>query len=78
MIIKVCGMRDAENIRQVEQIGADWMGFIDYEKSPRYVDGIPEYLPKSLKESAFCSGTIFKNKGKDRRVAAKYCTTSWK
>lgn len=49
MIIKVCGMRDAENIRQVEQIGADWMGFIDYERSPRYVNGIPEYLPKLLK-----------------------------
>ena len=31
MIVKVCGMREAENIRQVEQTGADWMGFIDYE-----------------------------------------------
>ena len=37
MIVKVCGMREAENIRQVEQTGADWMGFIDYEGSPRYV-----------------------------------------
>lgn len=34
MIVKVCGMREAENIRQVEQTGADWMGFIDYEGSP--------------------------------------------
>lgn len=25
MIVKVCGMREAENIRQVEQTGADWM-----------------------------------------------------
>lgn len=48
MIVKVCGMRDAENIRQVEQAGADWMGFIDYERSPRYVEGVPEYLPVSL------------------------------
>jgi phosphoribosylanthranilate isomerase len=45
MIIKVCGMREAENIRQVEQLGADWMGFIFYPRSPRYVDARPAYLP---------------------------------
>lgn len=27
-LIKVCGMRNAENIRAVEQAGPDWMGFI--------------------------------------------------
>ena len=48
MIVKVCGMREAENIRQVEQTGADWMGFIDYEGSPRYVADVPEYLPESV------------------------------
>lgn len=36
MLIKVCGMRDAENIRQVEALGIDWMGFIFYRKSPRF------------------------------------------
>ena len=50
MIVKVCGMREAENIRQVEQTGADWMGFIDYEGSPRYVPGVPEYLPESVQK----------------------------
>lgn len=28
MIVKVCGMREPDNIRAVEQIGVDWMGFI--------------------------------------------------
>ena len=28
MIVKVCGMRDSENIRDIEQTGIDWMGFI--------------------------------------------------
>ena len=28
MIVKVCGMREPENIRAIEQAGADWMGFI--------------------------------------------------
>lgn len=37
MLIKVCGMREPENIRQVAALGIDWMGFIFYEKSPRAV-----------------------------------------
>lgn len=37
MLIKVCGMREAENIRQVETLGIDWMGFIFYPRSPRFV-----------------------------------------
>lgn len=49
MIIKVCGMRDPENIRAVEQAGADWMGFIFYPKSPRYVEVCPNYLPEQCK-----------------------------
>lgn len=57
MIIKVCGMRDADNIKQVAQLDIDWMGFIFYPKSPRYVRQIsskagliPDY--SSLREGA--------------------------
>ena len=46
MIIKVCGMREAENIREVEQCGADWMGFICYSRSPRYVESVPHFMPQ--------------------------------
>lgn len=49
MIIKVCGMREAENIRAVESTGVDWMGFIFYPKSSRFVDSVPEYLPTECK-----------------------------
>ena len=49
MIIKVCGMRDADNIRQVEALGVDWMGFIFYNRSPRHVSEIPAYLPVNAK-----------------------------
>lgn len=31
MIVKVCGMRQPENIRAVEQAGADWIGLICYD-----------------------------------------------
>jgi phosphoribosylanthranilate isomerase len=38
MEIKVCGMREVENSRQlIEEIKPDWMGLIFYSKSPRFV-----------------------------------------
>ncbi|AMQ57661.1 phosphoribosylanthranilate isomerase [Algoriphagus sanaruensis] len=38
MEMKVCGMRDPENIRSlISEVGPDWMGLIFYPKSPRYV-----------------------------------------
>lgn len=36
MLIKVCGMCDAVNIREVAALGINLMGFIFYPKSPRY------------------------------------------
>lgn len=35
--IKVCGMRYPENIRDVTALGTDYIGFIFYAKSKRYV-----------------------------------------
>lgn len=49
MQIKVCGMREGGNIRQVEQSGADMIGFIFYPRSPRYVEQVPDYLPARAK-----------------------------
>lgn len=39
-------MRDADNIRDVERAGADWMGFIFHPGSPRFVSTLPSYLPQ--------------------------------
>lgn len=57
LIIKVCGMREAENISAVSNLDIDWMGFIFYPKSQRYVSQIssnagiiPDY--SSLNENA--------------------------
>ena len=47
-IIKVCGMRNAENIQQTETLPIDMMGFIFYPKSPRFLYEIPAYLPKQV------------------------------
>lgn len=44
-IIKVCGMTNGENIRQTEQLGVDFIGFIFYPRSPRFLFEMPTYLP---------------------------------
>ena len=50
MLIKVCGMRDAENIRALEeQARPDLMGFIFWPKSSRYVSELPAYLPTNCR-----------------------------
>jgi len=50
--IKVCGMRDPDNIRAVSTWAIDYMGFIFYEKSPRYVASVPEVaVPSSVKRT---------------------------
>lgn len=36
-IIKVCGLRESDNYRAVDRLGPDWLGFIFYPPSPRYV-----------------------------------------
>ena len=58
-IIKVCGMRDADNIRAVEALGTDWMGFIFWPGSKRYVAEPPTYLPlKAKRVGVFVDATI--------------------
>ncbi len=42
MIVKVCGMRDADNVQQVAQLGVDMMGFIFYPKSPRCFNDVKD------------------------------------
>lgn len=39
MKIKVCGMRDTQNIQELALLNPDYMGFIFYPKSARYVVG---------------------------------------
>ncbi len=37
MRVKVCGMTQLEQVRQLDEMGVDFAGFIFYPKSPRYV-----------------------------------------
>ena len=42
-------MRETDNIRDVETLDIDMMGFIFWPKSSRYVSLRPDYLPKHVK-----------------------------
>jgi phosphoribosylanthranilate isomerase len=49
--IKVCGMRDEENIRQLVSLPINYIGFIFYPKSARFVSANPEVkIPSSIKK----------------------------
>ena len=53
--IKVCGMRDLKNIRELVKLKPDYIGFIFYEKSPRYIGKkidaeILDAIPPSIKK----------------------------
>lgn len=50
MKLKVCGMKYVQNIKDVAQLHPDYMGFIFYEKSPRYFNGNLPILPKSTQK----------------------------
>ncbi|MDE5573922.1 MAG: phosphoribosylanthranilate isomerase [Muribaculaceae bacterium] len=48
MIIKICGMRYPENIKEITPLTPMMMGFIFYPESPRDATGIDESVVKNL------------------------------
>lgn len=60
MKIKVCGMRDKENISGLLALKPDYIGFIFYDKSKRYVADFPQIeIPSSVKKvGVFVNETI--------------------
>ncbi len=57
-------MKDGENIRQTEALGADFIGLIFYGKSPRCVQYRPGYLPARERRVG-----VFVNAGADEICA---------
>lgn len=64
MVIKVCGLRDEQNIRQLQQLAIDWMGFIFYADSPRNAeenDDLKSLLADSTWQSSIKKVGVFVN-----------------
>lgn len=49
MKLKVCGLRDRENILQVLALKPAYLGFIFYPDSPRFIDKLDAAFVKSIK-----------------------------
>jgi phosphoribosylanthranilate isomerase len=60
MKIKVCGMREIENISELMTLKPDYIGFIFYDKSKRFVTDFPQIeIPSSTKKvGVFVNETI--------------------
>lgn len=64
MKLKVCGMRDAENIKALVELKPDFIGFIFYDKSPRFVGNtldaeLIQSIPREVKKvGVFVNPTV--------------------
>lgn len=58
MLVKVCGMREPENIEKVAQLGVDMMGFIFYSKSPRFAS---QSVDRTAADKNVCRVGVFVN-----------------
>jgi len=57
ILIKVCGMKDPENIAEVVKLNPQYLGFILFKDSPRFVnlltaEGLVKNIPGSIKKTA--------------------------
>ena len=62
--IKVCGMRNPENIEQLSELKPDYIGFIFYPPSKRFVENIDKELLNKLPSELKKTG-VFVNAPKD-------------
>jgi phosphoribosylanthranilate isomerase len=67
MKIKICGMREPMNIQEVASLSPDYMGFVFYQQSPRYVG---EHLTMPDISIAIQRVGVFVNAKKNEMVEA--------
>lgn len=58
MKIKVCGLRDGDNIQAVAALGPEYVGFICYEPSPRYISDMPAQTTANLPATIYKTGVF--------------------
>lgn len=71
--LKVCGMRDAQNIAALAQLQPDYMGFIFYPGSKRYVAEMDPALVHKLPSSIKSTGVFVNEEAAEvLRIAERY------
>lgn len=58
---KICGMRDAENIAQIALLEPDYMGFIFWKHSARFVENRTPTLPANIKKTGVFVNALKEN-----------------
>ena len=66
--VKICGLKSKSSVQQAVLSGADYIGFVFYNKSPRYINPIDvnhlsNLIPKKIKKVLLllrCIPTIIK------------------
>src|SRR5687768_16202251 len=63
MIIKVCGMKEPDNIRELVELNPDYVGFIFYQHSKRFVgelhmDALALISPSTKKTGVFVNESM--------------------
>jgi len=64
--LKICGMREPDNILEVGELEPDFMGFIFYDRSPRYVPA-SFVMPSGFRKTIQKVG-VFVNEGFDEII----------
>ncbi|MDB5007320.1 MAG: trpF [Mucilaginibacter sp.] len=64
MKIKVCGLKFLGNIEAVAALNPDFMGIIFYNRSPRFIDEVPDETLKNL-PSSIIKTAVFVNETAD-------------
>jgi phosphoribosylanthranilate isomerase len=62
--IKVCGLKHPENIKAVAALGPDYMGFICYDLSPRFINEMPAEPLQTIESEIYKTG-VFVNEGEE-------------
>ena len=73
--IKVCGMKFTENRQKVEELGVDFMGYIFYELSKRFVGDTPEtglFNSRKPKVGVFVDENAFEILGLAKNLGFEY------
>ncbi|MDD4922093.1 MAG: phosphoribosylanthranilate isomerase [Bacteroidales bacterium] len=66
--LKICGMRECENISEVSALKPDYMGFIFYLKSPRFVGSLDEGIVQYVKSNGIEPVAVFVNATLDTMI----------
>lgn len=68
-LVKICGMKYPENIKAVAALKPDFIGFIFYSKSPRYIEPFPVEVLSSIPPEIKKTG-VFVNEDIDEILTA--------